>query len=267
MVFAASLGSNSVESLRTVSAQTLIEHGATSEVPGLNLPNIDGYVLPRDVRFALTALTDAPKIDLMVGIDAQEGATIIDEPMSAHAYTVMVQKRYGNLSHLFLTRFPARSEAEAASSQVRLETADVAWRTFTWARDHTKVGTGRTYGYVFARVPPWSAFTRLNAAGHGAELPYLFGYPPRLAFFVKRWPWSAVRDVQIADQLQSYWTNFAKTGDPNGVGLPAWTPFTSHESVLTFSDSTSMEELPERADLALMDAHWLEIASAQPDLK
>ena len=263
VAFAASLGASSIESLRKLSAQTLVERGVTSKVPGLNLPNVDGYVLPQEVHIALTTATEAAKVDLMVGIDAQEGATIVDEAMTADRYAAMLQERYGALSDRFLTRFPA----EAASSQVRLQTTDVAWRTFTWARSHAKIGIGRTYGYVFSRVPPWPPFSQLKAAGHGAELPYVFGYPPPLAFFVKRWPWDALRDVRIAEQMQDYWTNFAKTGDPNDGRLPTWTPFTTDESVLNFSVSTAMEELPDRADLALLDAHWLEIRKYSPSFQ
>jgi para-nitrobenzyl esterase len=44
--------------------------------------------------------------------------------------------------------------------------------------------------------------------------------------------------------MQSYWTNFAKTGDPNGHGLPTWAQFGAAGSGIDFSDSTRMEALP-----------------------
>jgi carboxylesterase type B len=173
VAFAKSLGATSLASLRLLPVGTLVAKGAASEIPGLNLPNIDGYVLPQE--------------------------------------------------------------------------ADVAWRTFTWAQIHAEHGSGRTYGYVFSRVPPWPPFTTLHAAGHGAELPYVFGFPPRRVFFVSRWPWKAIRDAGIAEEMQSYWTNFAKTGDPNGNGLPTWAQFGAVGSVVNFSDSTQthMEVLPD----------------------
>jgi para-nitrobenzyl esterase len=259
VAFAESLGATSLASLRLLPAQTLAARGSESQIPGLDLPNIDGYVLPQEVHASLATRADAANIDLMVGIDAQEGATMVGTPMHVNAYTAMVRTRYGALADRILAHFPARSDVEAASNQARLATADVAWRTFTWGRIHDEHRGARTYGYVFSRVPPWPPFATLHAAGHGAELPYVFGFPPRLAFFASTWPWKAWRDSAIAGEIQSYWTNFAKTGDPNGNALPTWSQLGASDSILDFSDSTHMAGLPDRPAFSLMDAHWREL--------
>ena len=70
--------------------------------------------------------------------------------------------------------------------------------------------------YQFTRVPPgpnpaWGAY-------HAAEIQYAFNN-------VGSRPWVTDVDRRLADQMSSYWVNFATTGDPNGKGLPKWTPY------------------------------------------
>ena len=55
--------------------------------------------------------------------------------------------------------------------------------------------------------------------------------------------WSEVgeNDRVVSQRMRGYWTNFAKTGDPNGAGLPAWPPHDpSKDLIFEFrSDSTA----------------------------
>jgi len=52
------------------------------------------------------------------------------------------------------------------------------------------------------------------------------------------WPWRALRDAEIAEEMQSYWTNFAKAGDPNGAGLPKWPKYdASARGYIEFTDN------------------------------
>jgi para-nitrobenzyl esterase len=96
------------------------------------------------------------------------------------------------------------------------------------------------YGDVFFRVsarslvgqmqrvetPAWfyhfdyvrkSARKHSPGAGHGAEVPYVFNDVP---FF------PAAEDKAVARTMQGHWIQFAKTGNPNGPGLPDWPAFT-----------------------------------------
>ncbi len=70
-----------------------------------------------------------------------------------------------------------------------------------------------SYSFVFTRIPPNKDQT--IGAFHFAETQFVFGTPQKI------FGWSRQDDV-LAEIMQNYWVNFARTGNPNGKGLPDW---------------------------------------------
>ena len=108
-----------------------------------------------------------------------------------------------------------------------------------WAKNQNKLGRCPSYVYFFNRQLPGD-----NAgAFHSSELWYVFHTMNRC------WrPWEPC-DYTLEAAMSSYWANFAKTGDPNGEGLPTWQPYTAEHPVRMLL----AEEIKEENAIAVED--------------
>jgi para-nitrobenzyl esterase len=70
-------------------------------------------------------------------------------------------------------------------------------------------------------------------------LSFVFGFYPKEGNLAGAY---AAADLKTADQVESYFTNFAKTGNPNGTGLPVWPEFGPSAKYVKFTQSGTVEE-------------------------
>jgi para-nitrobenzyl esterase len=73
------------------------------------------------------------------------------------------------------------------------------------------------YLYRFSYVQTAMREQMRAGAPHGGEIPYVFG-----TLTARPGATLAAEDLAVSRLAQSYWVNFARTGDPNGAGLPTW---------------------------------------------
>ena len=81
-----------------------------------------------------------------------------------------------------------------------------------------------TFIYHFGFVPEPMKERMKYGAGHGSEVGYVFNN------LDARWgnPETTPEDKKVAELMNGYWVNFAKTGNPNGDGLPNWPVYTKN---------------------------------------
>jgi para-nitrobenzyl esterase len=127
----------------------------------------------------------------------------------------------------FLKIYPASDDREAflsANASIRDNQRISPWM---WAALVTAKRDEPVYLYFFTHAPP-GPNREMVGVFHGAEIPYAFNKPDAA--------WTD-EDRRIADMMSTYWVNFARTGNPNGPGLPNWAAFDAKkEQVMELGD-------------------------------
>jgi para-nitrobenzyl esterase len=206
------LGAVSLDSLRAIPAEELLKKGQ-----GTWRPVVDGYLLP--VSIADIFLEKKENIvELLTGWNQDEGF-VFGPAKNAADYKQDITKQYGADAEAVLKYYPADNDSVAAVSQIYLS-RDMTFgrQNYAWAVMASAQGQ-KVFVYRFVRKPPTAAGERDWGAFHTGEVPYAYDNLK----YVKR-PFGAV-DFNLSDEMSSYWVNFARTGDPNGAGLPRWEPF------------------------------------------
>jgi para-nitrobenzyl esterase len=247
VAFAAAFHVSSIAQLRQIPLQQLL-----SIPPPPLPPNVDGYVIPASGYDVYADHRQQPA-DLLLGYTANDGAPVA--AANAETYRADVKRLYGGFADQVLALFPGATDVQARQSWRRLQTEEgFAWQSVTWARLNRELPTQRTYLYVFSHVPPFLPYSKIGVA-HGAELSYVFGFPAAKTFLSVENPVRAARDIHLGDVIQTYWTNFAKTGDPNGTNVPKWPIFDSQENALDIGDGMTIVALPSHREYELIDRY------------
>jgi len=232
--------------LRATPAATLVEAAPTDYVPW-----VGGVVLPKS---PLQLLSSGPHIPLLIGFDREEQATIGGYVPPPGPYTTdnWVRDTNGIGGPTLGAKIRSLYPPSAYDALI--------WSTVTAATDALRgCPTRRLANAVSQGAPVWSylythiyendpTFAQFRAA-HVFEEPFLWD---NFNFFG---PYVPTPSEQILSQrMTGYWTNFAKNGNPNGLGLPTWPQYNSvTEPTLTFDDQIGVISNYHDQQCALLD--------------
>jgi para-nitrobenzyl esterase len=223
--------------------QSAVDSGAQARF----WPVFDGKVLPGD-QYELYQAHHFNDTRVLIGTNSDEGATFVRNDVTKASFEEQVHAGYGKEAEVILAAYPHATDEEAMQSSRDLFRDSVfGWPTWAWALLQSQNGKSKPYVYYFdhktARTP--------HGAPHASEIGYVF------ETLGARGPAPPPEDTGITELMSSYWTNFAKNGDPNGPGLPAWPPFTaSSQQVMYFDGHSGAQPAPNMTQIKAMDAYF-----------
>uniref|UniRef100_A0A3Q2Y4K4 Neuroligin-4, X-linked-like n=1 Tax=Hippocampus comes TaxID=109280 RepID=A0A3Q2Y4K4_HIPCM len=196
-------------------------------------PVIDGDVIPDDPQI-LMEQGEFLNYDVMLGVNQGEGVKFVEGIVDSEdgvtaedfdfAVSDFVDSLYGYPEGRDTLResirFMYTDWADRDNAETRRKTLVALFTDHQWVAPaiatadlHAQYGSP-TYFYSFYHhcqseaTPPWAD------SAHGDEVPYVFGVPmvgPTDLFNCN----FSKNDVMLSAVVMTYWTNFAKTGDPN----------------------------------------------------
>ena len=181
---------------------------------------IDGYVLGEKPSRMFAAGKEV-QVGLLMGNNSRDVAPGI---VLSVDLSKTIEETYGPVAPRAVALYGKSTQSDPVyGTPAEQWEADTTFRCtavlqLTW---HAAAGNP-TFEYEFARVPVGK---EKEGATHASELSYVFGTLDHVGLIGAPPTRVTDEDRQVSKLMQKYWTNFAKTGNPNGVGLPAWPKF------------------------------------------
>jgi para-nitrobenzyl esterase len=241
--------------LRQKSAAEIVKmSGTVGAMPGKSgteMLCLDGQVLRENPAATFAAGQEAP-VPFIVGTNADEGTLFTRQgaPKTVRGYEFVVRSMFREFADEVLRLYPATTDADAkAAFAAALGDVSFTVNARRSARWHAAAGHP-TWRYFFSYRPPAAVASGMGAT-HGIEIPFVFGNLTATL--------SGAQSRQLGDAMATYWTNFARTGQPGAAGLPEWARYDpARDNVLVFDTQIGPQDhlRAEQCDL------WDKVAAA-----
>jgi para-nitrobenzyl esterase len=245
--FADSLGAHSLAGLRAKSAQEMLD-AQLKAGPGTSfIPNVDGYFLPDSVA-TIFADGKQAKVPLLAGWNADEmdyRMLLRNLPPTTANLGVRMREQYGADADKVLKLYPADTDDQAKRAAQDLASDQfIAYGTWKWIEIQA-AAKQPVWRYRFDQA---SAKDSSIGAVHASEIPFVFQ-----TLKSQDQPWRQ-EDFKLSTLMGDYWTNFAKTGNPNGKGLPEWPAYSAGRKVMHLAGTPNVTVDDGRARYDFLDS-------------
>jgi para-nitrobenzyl esterase len=245
------LGAEDIKTARALSAEEIQKN---IQGMGTFWPVADGETIAENQYecFETGQFNDTP---ILVGTNSNEGGLFVTQPVTSEGFEKMIRSQYAAGADALLEAYPHATDAEAMqSARDIMRDSAFAWPTWAWASLQSRNGINRAFVYYFDHRTPNSP----EGANHGSEISYVFG---NLAAMGVLGPGSDTpEDKALSEMIRSYWINFARTGDPNGEGLPEWPAFDEKGQMVLYIDTeTGARKHPNLDKIMAFDAYFAQV--------
>ena len=218
---------------------------------GTAWPIVDGWEIPGD-QYKLYEAGRYNDVDILVGYNSDEGLSFARDKDAAE-YRANVEKRYGPFAEKLIAAYPPSGDAVTRTARDLMRDAAFGWQTWAWATLQSHTGKSKVFYYYFDQHAdhPADAPNADHGMPHGVDVPYVFQTLDRDDAKLTPGDWA------ISDTVSTYWTNFAKRGDPNGPGVPVWPRYTHEDRrVMYFKNTAQPGPVPSADALAVLDRYF-----------
>lgn len=230
-----------IEELRNIPAKDLLKRATEAEFLWF-MPTIDGHFLEQPVAKVYSSNQHA-QVPLLAGVNSQESdykSILGDDSITIKNYLMGLKRLYPKHAEQVFALYPASTKEQIMdAAQALASDRFMGYSTWSWVDWVTRGQHSDTFYYLFDKIRPASISATTTDSGnrgalHSAEIEYALGNLD----VNKGYQWQP-EDHQVSKQMQNYFANFIKNGNPNGKDLPAWPKFSEEKQLIIGTNSRS----------------------------
>jgi para-nitrobenzyl esterase len=198
--------------LRALGADQVLRGAPANAPPTETTPILDGKLVAETAETAYKARRQ-PRVPLLLGSNSADTAgNRIKATTKEQLFA-----RYGQWSGQAKAAYDPDGSTDLAAAVAKANDDFGQAEPARFAANAFAANGSPVYLYRFSYVPTAMREQMRAGAPHGGEIAFVFD-----TLSAGRGGAPTPEDQAVARMAHSYWVNFAKTGDPNGPGLPSW---------------------------------------------